>query len=45
MKRLLILLALLCAFTACCNKQQSKRDYIVAAYIWPSCHDDAIARE
>ena len=45
MKRLLILLALLCAFTACCNKQQSKRDYIVAAYIWPSCHDDAMARE
>ena len=27
-----------------CNKQE-KKEYIVAAYIWPSCHDDAMGRE
>ena len=27
-----------------CGKQE-KKEYIVAAYIWPSCHDDAMARE
>jgi len=25
--------------------QQAKDDYYVAAYIWPSCHDDPLARE
>lgn len=44
MKRLLLFLALICAFVAC-DKKEVKRDYVVAAYIWPSCHDDAMARE
>ncbi len=43
MKRFLTLLIVACALVAC-NKQE-KKDYYVAAYIWPSCHDDAMARE
>ena len=27
------------------EKKPLKKDYYVAAYIWPSCHDDALARE
>lgn len=27
------------------EKKPSKKDYYVAAYIWPSCHDDVLARE
>lgn len=27
------------------NKQTVKNDYLVAAYIWPSCHDDPLARK
>jgi len=27
------------------NKVEIKNDYYVAAYIWPSCHDDPLARE
>ena len=35
---------------ACCNSKKStetpqKKKYYVAAYIWPSCHDDTMARE
>ena len=43
MKRLLLVLAAACALIAC--SKQEKKEYIVAAYIWPSCHDDAMARE
>ncbi len=45
MKRLFLLLLLSCALVACDKKETEKRDYYVAAYIWPSCHDDAMARE
>lgn len=38
-----MILAAACALVAC--GKQEKKEYIVAAYIWPSCHDDAIARE
>jgi hypothetical protein len=27
------------------KKQTVKNDYLVAAYIWPSCHDDPLARK
>ena len=43
MKRLFTILALACMFAAC--TKQEKKEYIVAAYIWPSCHDDAMGRE
>lgn len=43
MKKVLIILAAACALVAC--GKQEKKEYIVAAYIWPSCHDDAMARE
>ena len=43
MRKLLMILAVAGALIAC-NKQE-KKEYIVAAYIWPSCHDDAMARE
>lgn len=44
MKRFFLLLAVTVALVACGEKAQ-KPDYYVAAYIWPSCHDDAMARE
>ena len=44
MTRLFLLLAVAVALVACGDKAQ-KPDYYVAAYIWPSCHDDAMARE
>ncbi len=43
MKKVLMILAAACALVAC--GKQEKKEYIVAAYIWPSCHDDAMARE
>lgn len=43
MKKFLTLLIVACALVAC-NKEE-KKDYYVAAYIWPSCHDDAMGRE
>ena len=43
MKKILLILAAACALVAC--GKQEKKEYIVAAYIWPSCHDDAMARE
>ncbi len=43
MKRLFTILALVCMLAAC--TKQEKKEYIVAAYIWPSCHDDAMGRE
>lgn len=45
MKRYLLLLLLSCVLVACNEKVVPKREYYVAAYIWPSCHDDAMARE
>jgi len=27
------------------KKKTAKNDYLVAAYIWPSCHDDSLARK
>ena len=38
-----MILAAACALVAC--GKQEKKEYIVAAYIWPSCHDDTMARE
>lgn len=43
MRKVLLILAAACALVAC--GKQEKKEYIVAAYIWPSCHDDAMARE
>lgn len=43
MRKVLMILAAACALVAC--GKQEKKEYIVAAYIWPSCHDDAMARE
>ena len=43
MKRLFTILALACMLAAC--TKQEKKEYIVAAYIWPSCHDDTMGRE
>ena len=46
MKRISILLslALALALAAACGSPAPKgHDYIVAAYIWPSCHDDSLA--
>lgn len=41
-----VLLAMLATVVSCKPKQhQSNNDYIVAAYIWPSCHDDSLAHE
>jgi len=31
---------------SCCeNAEKPSNDYLVAAYIWPSCHDDSLAHE
>lgn len=43
MRKVLLILAAACTLVAC--GKQEKKEYIVAAYIWPSCHDDAMARE
>ncbi len=43
MKRILTLFIVAFALVSC-NKH-NKKDYYIAAYIWPSCHDDAMARE
>ena len=44
MRRFLTLLVVSLALVACSEKS-AKPDYYVAAFIWPSCHDDAMARE
>ncbi|MBR4849513.1 MAG: glycoside hydrolase family 99-like domain-containing protein [Alistipes sp.] len=44
MKRFFLLFAVAITIVACGEKAQ-KPDYYVAAFIWPSCHDDATARE
>ncbi len=41
---LLILLSLVLA-SSCSNSGKKSSDYYVCAYIWPSCHDDSLARE
>ena len=43
MRKFLMIFAAACVLVAC--GKQEKKEYIVAAYIWPSCHDDAMARE
>ena len=43
MRKILAILAVACALVAC--GKQEKKEYYVAAYIWPSCHDDAMGRE
>lgn len=45
MKRLLTLLSVAFALVACSENESKSRDYYVAAYIWPSCHDDTMARD
>lgn len=44
MKKLHIVLfaLILFAFSAC--RPKAGNDYIVAAYVWPSCHDDSLGR-
>lgn len=44
MKRLFFLISVAAAAlaVAACS---GKRDYYVCAYVWPSCHDDSLARE
>ena len=44
MKRFLTFFALAALMAAACTPQQ-KRDYLVCAYVWPSCHDDSLAHE
>lgn len=44
MKRFFTLLVISLALVAC-GEKSAKPDYYVAAFIWPSCHDDAMARE
>ena len=44
MKKLLLLIVA-AALVACGEECATEHDYYVAAYIWPSCHDDAMARE
>ena len=44
MKKFLTLLVASLALVAC-GERSAKPDYYVAAFIWPSCHDDAMARE
>ena len=38
----LLIAVILLAFSACGPK--AGNDYIVAAYVWPSCHDDSLGR-
>ena len=45
MRKFIVLLAATFALVSCNEKCAQKPDYYVAAYIWPSCHDDAMARE
>ena len=36
---------LLMVSTMACTRNEVQDDYIVCAYVWPSCHDDSLARE
>ena len=43
MKKTLLIAALTLMLGACCK--QACPDYYVCAFVWPSCHDDSLARE
>lgn len=43
MKKTLLIAALTLMLGACCK--QARPDYYVCAFVWPSCHDDSLARE
>ena len=43
MKKTLMIAALALMLGACCK--QVRPDYYVCAFVWPSCHDDSLARE
>ena len=43
MKKTLMIAALALMLGACCK--QARPDYYVCAFVWPSCHDDSLARE
>ena len=36
---------LVLAGSMACTRAEVQDDYIVCAYVWPSCHDDSLARE
>ena len=42
MKKLFLALCLLVVIASC---NTPKSEYRVCAYVWPSCHDDSLARE
>lgn len=47
-KALLVLVFLSGIILWACSQQKTepvRHDYLVAAYIWPSCHDDPLARK
>lgn len=44
MKKVFVFLALLLLALVSCGRK-SARDYYVCAYVWPSCHDDSLARK
>ena len=39
--RILFITAALCLFA--CTRPAKRSDYMVCAYVWPSCHDDSLA--
>ena len=41
-KLIIIVLSFILTLTACTNR---KSEYRVCAYVWPSCHDDSLARK
>ena len=43
MKKTLLIAALALMLGSCCK--QARPDYYVCAFVWPSCHDDSLARE
>ena len=43
MKKTLMIAALALMLGSCCK--QARPDYYVCAFVWPSCHDDSLARE
>ena len=42
MKKIFVFLCGLVILAACSTR---KNDYVVCAYVWPSCHDDSLERE
>lgn len=41
----MVIYLLVAGFSLCNRPVAPENDYIVAAYVWPSCHNDAIAEE